>query len=90
MLLPPYRVTCDSFAWTQIRLSSINIIIYILEQVCVVRETNLTINSKIIMITDGEPTEIELVAGPDVMDSSKVQEVCNRISHIKPIIIHKR
>ena len=42
------------------------------------------------MITDGEPTEIELVAGPDVMDSSKVQEVCNRISHIKPIIIHKR
>jgi len=44
-----------------------------------VPETNLPMHSKIIMITDGEPTEIELVAGPDVADSRKLEVVCTTI-----------
>lgn len=47
----------------------------ILDQVAIVRATNIVIRSKVIIITDGEPTEMGLIAGPDKQDPSTVEEV---------------
>lgn len=50
-------------------------------QVSVIRQTNLPICTKIIIVTDGEPTELELVAGPDIADPRKIGEVSEIYSH---------
>lgn len=51
------------------------------DQVVGIRGSDLPICTKVIIITDGEPTELELVAGPDIANPRKIEEVSNIFSY---------